>query len=114
MGSSRDYNMDAWRVIDKVTNVMKVESDRYNYIIVSMHAYNALCMSHSFNSYFGMEEIEGITEVGSISGYRVFLDMYMKPDEIVLSCDVASSREYKIDQILEGTEFIKEKRVKLS
>jgi hypothetical protein len=40
--------------------------------------------------------------------------MYQKPDEILLSCDVASSRDYKIDQILEGTEFIKEKRVKLS
>jgi len=114
MGSSRDYNMDTWRVIDKVTNVMKEESDRYNYMIVSMHVYNALCMSHAFNSYFGMKEIEGITEVGSIFGYRIFLDMYQKPDEILLSCDVASSRDYKINQILEGTEFVKEKRVKLS
>ena len=113
MGSSRDY-MDAWPVIDKLTNVMKEERDRFNYIVVSMHAYNVLCMSHAFNSYFGMEEIEGITEVGAINGYKVFLDMYMRPDEILLSCDLASSREYKIDQILEGTEFVKEKRVKIS
>ena len=113
MGSSRDY-MDTWLVIDKITNVMKQESERFNYIIVSMHAYNALCMSHSFNSYFGMEEIEGITEVGTFNGYKVFLDMYQKPDEILLSCDVVSSRDYKINQILEGTEFIKEKRVKIT
>ncbi len=113
MGSSRDY-MDTWPVIDKITNVMKEESERFNYIIVSMHVYNALCMSHAFNSYFGMEEIEGITEVGNINGYKVFLDMYMRPNEILLSCDVAYSRNYKIEQILEGKEFLKEKRVKLS
>ena len=113
MGSSRDY-MDTWPVIDKITNVMKQESDRFNYIIVSMHVYNALCMSHAFNSYFGIEEIDGITEVGTFNGYKVFLDMYQKPDEILLSCDLASSRDYKINQILEGTEFIKEKRVKIT
>jgi hypothetical protein len=113
MGSSRDY-MDTWPVIDKITNVMKQESERFNYIIVSMHVYNALCMSHAFNSYFGMEEIEGITEVGTINGYKVFLDMYQRPDEILLSCDVASSRNYKIEQILEGKEFLKEKRVKIT
>ena len=113
MGSSRDY-MDAWPVIDKLTNVMKEERNRFNYIIVSMHAYNALCMSHIFHSYFGCDEIDGITEVGSIGGYKVFLDMHMRHDEILLSCDVASSRNYKIDQILEGAEFVKEKRVKIS
>ena len=113
MGSSKDY-MDAWTEIDKVSKIMKEESDRFNYIIVSMHTYNTLLRSHEFNSYFNLEEIDGITEVGSIKGYRVFLDLYMRPDEILLSCDLASSREYKIDQILEGTEFVKEKRVKLS
>ena len=112
MGSSRDY-MDAWWVIDKLKNVMKNE-DKFNYIIISMHVYNALTMSHEFQSYFGMDEIDGITEVGTFNGYKVFLDMYQKPDEILLSCDVASSRDYKIDQILEGTEFIKEKRVKIT
>jgi hypothetical protein len=113
MGSSKDY-MDAWLQIHKITNVMNDERDRFNYIIVSMHTYNALCSSHAFNSYFGAEEIEGITEVGTINGYRVFLDMYQRPDEILLSCDVASSRNYKIDQILEGKEFVKEKRVKIT
>jgi hypothetical protein len=52
--------------------------------------------------------------VGTFNGYKVFLDMYQKPDEILLSCDVVSSRDYKINQILEGTEFIKEKRVKIT
>jgi hypothetical protein len=112
MGSSRDY-MDAWWVIDKLKNVMKNE-DKFNYIIISMHVYNALTMSHEFQSYFGMDEIDGITEVGTFNGYKVFLDMYQKPDEILLSCDIASSRNYKIEQILEGTEFIKEKRVKIT
>jgi len=113
MGSSKDY-MDTWIEIDRISKVMKEESDRFNYIIISMHTYNALTRSHEFNSYFGHDEIDGITEVGYMKGYRVFLDLYMKPDEILLSCDVASSREYKIDQILEGTEFIKEKRVKIT
>jgi hypothetical protein len=114
MGSSKDYNMDTWIEIDRISKVMEEESDRFNYIIISMHMYNALLRSHEFNSYFNHEEIEGITEVGSMKGYRVFLDMYQKPDEILLSCDVVSSRDYKINQILEGTEFIKEKRVKIT
>jgi len=100
--------------IDNITNVMKDEGEFYNHIIVSMHTYNTLCMSNYFNSYFGLEEIEGITEVGSIFGYKVFLDMYMRPDEIILYYDIAFSRKYKIDLILEGKEIIKEKRVKIS
>jgi len=110
MGSRKDY-MDTCQ---QIANMMKEEGSRYNCIIVSMHSYNALCMSHAFNSYFGMEEIEGIAEVGAIHGYKVFLDMHMRPDEILLSFDIASSRDYRIDHILEGTEFVKEKRVKLS
>lgn len=112
MGSSRDY-MDSWTQIGKIFKAIE-EEDRFNYMVVSMHAYNALCMSHDFHSYFGHDEIDGITEVGSIAGYKVFLDMHMRPDEILLSCDVASSRSYRIDQILEGAEFVKEKRVKIS
>lgn len=111
--NSIDY-MDNWWQEEKIVNLLKEEGDRFNYIIISMHTYNTLCMSNLFNSYFGIQEIEGITEVGFIYGYKVFLDMYMRPNEILLSCDVASSRDYKINQILEGKEFVKEKRVKLS
>ena len=98
----------------EIETIMIEESDRFNYIVVSMHTYNALCMSNKFHSYFGNDEIFGITEVGSIFGYKVFLDIYMRSDEIILSCDIVSSRDYKINQILGGSEFVKEKRVKLS
>jgi hypothetical protein len=112
MANSTQY-MDAWRLVEEIKQISRVFAEKFNYMFVSMHAYNALSMSDDFFSYFGNDEIEGITEVGSIAGYTVFLDMHMRPDEILLSCDLASSREYKIDQILEGKEFHKERRVKI-
>jgi len=111
-----DFNYSDYQteIVKKIINTLVVEDERFNYMIVPMHVFNALCTSHIFHSYFKNDEVAGITEVGTFNGYKVFLDMYQKPDEILLSCDIASSRDYKINQILEGTEFIKEKRVKIT
>jgi hypothetical protein len=110
-----DFNYSDYQTeVKKIINTLAVEDERFNYMIVSMHVFNALCTSHIFYSYFGNDEVAGITEVGSFRGYKVFLDMYMKPGEIILSCDRVSMRDYRLDQILDGNIFIKEKRVKIS
>lgn len=111
--SSTSYYMDSWRISESVRQSLSKEGDGFSYMVVSMHVYNALSNSSGFHSIAGMDEISGIVEVGSIFGYRVFLDLYMKPDEILLRHDVASLREYKIGTLLDGEEFVEEKRVKI-
>ena len=113
MGSSSQY-MDAWHCANSIKKGICGEEERFSYMGVSMHVYNMLSMSSEFASHFGnVEEIDGLTEVGEFCGFKVFLDMYMKPDEILLSCDKASMRDRKLDLLLEGKEFHKEKRVKI-
>ena len=89
-------------------------SDKFSYIVVSMHIYNILCDSNNFHSFFSVNEYTGLTEVGSIFGYKVFLDILMPPNQILLSIDKQSLRDYKIDYLLYGNEVPqKEKRVKI-
>ena len=113
MGSSSQY-MDAWHCANSIKKEIEGEEERFSHMVVSMHVYNMLSMNAEFASHFGnVEEIDGLTEVGEFCGFKVFLDMYMKPDEILLSCDRSSMRDRKLELILEGKEFHKEKRVKI-
>ena len=54
-------------------------------------------LRNNFHSFFSVNEYTGLTEVGSIFGYKVFLDILMPPDQILLSIDKQSLRDYKID-----------------
>ena len=113
MGSSSQY-MDAWHCANSIKKEIGGEEERFSYMVVSMHVYNMLSMNSEFASHFGnVEEIDGLTEVGEFFGFKVFLDMYMRPDEILLSCDKSSMRDRKLDLLLDGKEFHKEKRVKI-
>jgi hypothetical protein len=106
--------MDAWHCANSIKKEIGGEEERFSHMVVSMHVYNMLSMSSEFASHFGnVEEIDGLTEVGEFFGFKVFLDMYMKPDEILLSCDKSSMRDRKLDLLLDGKEFHKEKRVKI-
>lgn len=111
--SGTNYYMDSWRIGELVRQSLSCEEEGFSYMVVSMHVYNALSKCGGFHTIAGIDEISGMTEVGSIFGYRVFLDLYMKPDEILLRRDIASLREYKIGALLDGEEFVEEKRVKI-
>jgi hypothetical protein len=51
---------------------------------------------------------------GHLEGFDVYLDLYMPPDEILISYDKSIARENKLDILLNGEDAIKEKRVKIT
>ena len=113
MASGTQY-MDALHCANSIKREICGEEERFDHMVVSMYVYNILSMSGEFASRFGnVVEIDGLTEVGDFCGFKVFLDMYMRPGEILLSCDKASMRDRKLDLLLDGKEFHKEKRVKI-
>ena len=86
----------------------------FNYIIMPIHIYNIISSNLDFESIqFNDNTIKGINEVGIWGQFRCFLDMHMKRDHIILSFDKRIDRDHKLNSILNGTEAIKEKRVKI-
>jgi hypothetical protein len=102
---------------DQQTNVildtvLKVDKKKYNYLIVPMRVYNIMQFSHLFKSI--PYDMSGLMHVGYIIDFHVYLDMYMPPDEILISYDKSVSRDNKLDSILNDEDMIKEKRVKIT
>ena len=77
-----------------------------------MRIYNILQFSHCFKTIH--YDVSGLMHVGYLLDFHVYLDMYMPPDEILISYDKSISRDNKLDAILNGEDMIKEKRVKIT
>ena len=96
-----------------MSGLSEVSRDKHNYLIVPMRVYNILHFSDKFYS-VNFSEISPLMLAGHLEGFDVYLDMYMPPDEILISYDKSISRDSKLDYILNDIDVIKEKRVKIS
>ena len=92
--------------------VKKVVEKEHNYLIVPMRIYNILQFSQCFKQIH--YDVSGLMHVGYLLDFHVYLDMYIPPDEILISYDKSILRDNKLDAILNGEEMIKEKRVKIT
>lgn len=102
---------------DEQTNIIldgveKFKESKHNYLIVPMRIYNIIQFSGYFKSI--PYDLSGIMHVGYLLDFHVYLDMYIPPDEILISYDKSISRDNKLDAILNGKDMIKEKRVKIT
>ena len=102
---------------DEQTNLIldgveKFKESKHNYLIVPMRIYNIIQFSGYFKSIH--YDLSGIMHVGYLLDFHVYLDMYIPPDEILISYDKSISRDNKLDAILNGKDMIKEKRVKIT
>ena len=96
-----------------MSGLSEVSRDKHNYLIVPMRVYNILHFSDKFYS-VNFSEISPLMLAGHLEGFDVYLDMYMPPDEILISYDKSISRDSKLDYILNDIDVIKEKRVKIT
>ena len=92
--------------------VEEFKEKEHNYLIVPMRIYNILQFSQCFKQIH--YDVSGLMHVGYLLDFHVYLDMYMPPDEILISYDKSISRDNKLDAILNGEDMIKEKRVKIT
>jgi hypothetical protein len=92
--------------------VKKFSDKEHNYLIVPMSVYNILQFSLLFKPV--PYDVAGLMHVGYILDFHVYLDMYMPPNEILISYDKSISRDNKLDVLLNNENVIKEKRVKIT
>jgi hypothetical protein len=76
-----------------------------------MTVYNILEFNDNFLS-VKYESGDGPVLVGTIGEFKCYLDIYLPPNEILVSWDKQTSRDVKLESILNGISE-KEKRVKI-
>lgn len=95
------------KLLDELNTINSKMCKRYNYIIVPISVYNILVDSAGFSatpSSIPVEYINSLEKVGMIGGFEVYLDIHMPFDTILMDWDKQTSRDFKIDSILEGTD----------
>ena len=82
---------------------------KYNYIIVSMPVYNVLDRSNGFiqDNDNGDFDDKSLRKVGKLGEFDVYLDIHLKTNTILLDWDKQTSRDVKLDALLNEYEYEK-------
>ena len=86
---------------ESIHDAIKDVGDGFHYLIMSMNVYNIL-EDHPFfrRSCDNVDEISTINKVGSFKGLSCYVDLYMSPNQILLSWDKETVIDINIDNIL--------------
>jgi len=96
--------------INKINDEMSI---KYNYIIIPMTVYNIIECSDYFKSNKHDVLDNDLRKVGTIGGFECYLDIYLPPNEILISWDKSTSRDVKIESILSDKKSEKQKKIKV-
>lgn len=106
-----EYQLKSSKLFKEINSINLKMNKKYNYIIVSMPIYNIIECDIRFKP-APISEGLYLRKVGSIGDIECYLDIYLPPDQIIVSWDKQTARDVKIDNILNGIDE-KEKRVKI-
>jgi len=106
-----EYRVKGNKLLTELNRINIKMAIRHNYIIIPMTVYNILEFNDNFLS-VKYESGDGPVLVGTIGEFECYLDIYLPPNEIVVSWDKQTSRDVKLESILNGISE-KEKRVKI-
>jgi hypothetical protein len=106
-----EYRVKGNKLLTELNRINIKMTIRHNYIIIPMTVYNILEFNDNFLS-VKYESGDGPVLVGTIGEFECYLDIYLPPNEIVVSWDKQTSRDVKLESILNGISE-KEKRVKI-
>ena len=106
-----EYRVKGNKLLTELNRINIKMSIRHNYIIIPMTVYNILEYNDNFSPVM-YESKEGPVLVGTIGEFKCYLDIYLPPNEIIVSWDKQTSRDVKLESILNGISE-KEKRVKI-
>jgi len=106
-----EYRVKGNKLLTELNRINIKMSTKHNYIIIPMTVYNILEFNDNFLS-VKYESGDGPVLVGTIGEFECYLDIYLPPNEIIVSWDKQTSRDVKLESILNGI-YEKEKRVKI-
>ena len=106
-----EYKVKGNKLLTELNRINIKMSTKHNYIIIPMTVYNILEFNDNFLS-VKYESGDGPVLVGTIGEFKCYLDIYLPPNEILVSWDKQTSRDVKLESILNGISE-KEKRVKI-
>lgn len=98
----------------KIYKEMSKIKEKLNYtkLTVSMSVYNVLINHDRFYS-TPFEQFDSKTEIGQFCGYKVFLDLSLQENVILVSPDICEKRDDVITSILENSEIKKDLMIKV-
>lgn len=100
------------KLLSELNKINTRMTNKHNYIIMPMAIYNILEHNDSFISEVYSPKDEDFVLVGAIHKFECYLDIYLNPNEIIISWDKQTSRSVKLNSILNGY-CEKEKRVEI-
>lgn len=106
-----EYKLKSNKLFKDINSMNYGMVKKYNYIIIPMSVYNIIECDDRFKPSEISEGVD-LRKVGSIGDIECYLDIYLPPDQIIISWDKQTARDVKIDNILNGIDE-KEKRVKI-
>ena len=106
-----EYRVKGNKLLTELNRINIKMSTKHNYIIIPMTVYNILEFNDNFLS-VKYESGDGPVLVGPIGYFKCYLDIHLPPNEILVSWDKQTSRDVKLESILNGVSE-KEKRVKI-
>jgi hypothetical protein len=111
--SYRDvYRVKGNKLLTELNRINIKMSVKHNYIIIPMTVYNILEYNDNFISVVYSPKGDGPVLVGSVGEFDCYLDIHLPANEIIVSWDKQTSRDVKLESILNGISE-KEKRVKI-
>jgi hypothetical protein len=106
-----EYQLKSSKLFKEINSINSKMNKKYNYIIIPMAIYNIIECDTRFKPTSISDELD-LRKVGIIGDIECYLDIYLPPNQIIVSWDKQTTRDVKIDNILNGINE-KEKRVKI-
>jgi hypothetical protein len=108
-----EYKMKTDTLLSYINKINDDMTIRYNHIIIPMTIYNIIECSDYFksNKYDVLDN--DLRKVGTIGEFECYLDIYLPPNEILISWDKSTSRDVKIESILSDKKSEKQKKIKV-
>jgi len=107
-----EYKVKGNKLLTELNRMNIKMSTKHNYIIIPMTVYNILEYNDNFISEVYSPKDDGPGLVGIIGEFKCYLDIHLPSNEIIVSWDKQTSRDVKLESILNGVSE-KEKRVKI-
>lgn len=108
-----EYKIKSNKLLTELNRININMEEKYNYLIIPISIYNIIECSDHFKAYTQESKEDSLRRVGTIGGFECYLDIYLPPNEILVSWDKATSRNIKIESLLFDKKIEKQKKIKV-
>jgi hypothetical protein len=107
-----DYKLKSSKILNSIREINKNMNKRYNSITIPISIFNIIECDDRFR-HTNFDKDSELKKVGVLdNNIECYLDLYSPPNQILISWDIQTLRDVKINNILNGLNE-KEKRVKI-